>query len=238
MMAGAHPKTQLKAPSIALASRLIAAASGHVAIVTVAPELPGALPLIRHLARRGVRVQLGHSMATGKTALAAANAGAAGLTHLYNAMRIHHREPSLLTPLISGRFKSFTAEIITDGVHLAPDFIGWLLSAAPDRLYAVSDGCSAVCARAGARLTLGSLRLRRDGPVAVVAGNGILAGGATALTAHPARLHKALGHFSPADQLALYFATQRTLFPQAAKRARLKNHFDGSTLRFLGCEHS
>ena len=69
---------------------------GPVAAVTLAPELPGALELIPKLARRGVRVSLGHSEASFDQAQAAFEAGARGVTHLFNAMRgLHHREPGL-----------------------------------------------------------------------------------------------------------------------------------------------
>jgi N-acetylglucosamine-6-phosphate deacetylase len=222
--AGAHRPSLLHAPDLDLARSLIAAAGGRVAIVTLAPELPGALPLIRELARAGVRVQLGHTRATAEQARHAARAGATGITHLFNAMAIHHRSPGLLGPLLEGRL---TAELITDGIHLAPEFVRWCHQAAGPSLYAVSDGCAAAGCRSRQPLTLGPLSIRRQGDAAVLP-DGTLAGGATALAEHPRRL-------GDRRLLPLFYALQRRLFPAEARRPLWGlNHFDRSTLRFLG----
>ncbi|MBI3544468.1 MAG: amidohydrolase family protein [Deltaproteobacteria bacterium] len=223
MMAGAHPKRCLRRPSPEAALGLVREARGHVAIVTLAPELPGAPATIRRLVARGIRVQLGHTLASADEAARAVRAGASGITHLYNAMRTHHRSPGVLTPLARGHV---TAEIITDGLHLDRDFVRWCCAASPHRLYAVSDGCSAVGARAGQRLTLGSLVLKRVGDAAVVASNGILAGGATYLTGHPRG-------FASRAVLPLFYELQRGFFPRAAAAVKLRNHFDARSLRFL-----
>jgi N-acetylglucosamine-6-phosphate deacetylase len=228
-MAGAHPKAALAAPSWGLAAELISLARSRVAIVTVAPELPGALQLIRKLSKTGVRVQLGHTLATSGEALAAAAAGATGITHLFNAMKVHHREPGVLAPLARGLL---TAEIITDGVHLDPQFVHWCTCAARGKLYAVSDGCSAVGARKGARLTLGSLKLRREGPAALTSPGGVLAGGATFLSEHPSLLAKQLGATEARKLLPLFHELQSRLFRSGVASGR--NHFDRRTLRFVG----
>ncbi|MBI3557874.1 MAG: hypothetical protein HY074_16555 [Deltaproteobacteria bacterium] len=229
LMAGAHPKGALKKPNLALIHELLRAACGHVTIVTLAPEMPGALPLIRYLAQRNIRVQLGHTLADATQARAAVGAGATGVTHLFNAMRTHHRSPGLLAPLRRGQL---TAEIITDGLHLDPEFVLWCCGAAPDSLYAVSDGCSAVGAKPGAHLTLGSLKLERRAKAAVVADSGILAGGATYLTAHPVVFGR-LG-VTPKNFLHLFYGIQQRLFPHVRTSARARNHFDPKTLRYLG----
>lgn len=229
-MAGAHPKNNLHLPDWSLAEKLISAACGHVAIVTLAPELPGALELIRKLTKKGVRVQIGHTMATSAEALAACKAGACGVTHLYNAMRVHHRSPGVLAPLRQGLL---TAEIITDDVHLDREFVQWNLRAAPDHLYAVSDGCSAVGARKNAQLTLGSLALKREGAAAIVAASGTLAGGATYLTEHPARILKGLPAREQKQLFSIFHATQARLFKSLAKRNGGTNHFDAKTLKFV-----
>jgi DNA-binding GntR family transcriptional regulator len=91
---GAQPPFPLP-PDPEVAQRLLSLAP--VRVLTLAPELPGALDLIRLLAERGVRVQLGHTAATYQEALAALEAGASGFTHLYNAMTgLHHREPGVV----------------------------------------------------------------------------------------------------------------------------------------------
>ena len=67
-----------------------------IKIITIAPELPGALKVIERCAGLGIRVNMGHSDATYAQALEGKKAGATGITHFFNAMRpFHHREPGL-----------------------------------------------------------------------------------------------------------------------------------------------
>lgn len=185
-MAGAHKPEFLESPSQRLFDDFNAAAQGTIAIVTLAPELKGALPLIRHMVKQGVRVQLGHSPAPWKDVEKGLQAGASGLTHAFNAMRFHHRDPGLLGALLS--HGKCTAELITDGVHVAPPVALWLNSSFLGRIYGVSDGCAAMGSKAGQSLSLGSLKLEKRGPVAYVKGTQILAGGATFLSEHPSLL--------------------------------------------------
>ena len=72
-----------------------------MALVTLAPELPGALEVVGPLVRRGVVVSAGHSGATAGQARAAVDAGVSWVTHLWNAMRpMHHREPGPIVALL------------------------------------------------------------------------------------------------------------------------------------------
>ncbi|WP_243028837.1 N-acetylglucosamine-6-phosphate deacetylase [Thermus albus] len=111
-----------------------------VRVVTLAPELPGALELVRFLAERGVRVQLGHTEAGYEEALAALESGAMGFTHLYNAMTgLHHRAPGVVgLALERGKW----AEVIPDGLHVHPAALKVALKAIPS-LYFVSDAVAA-----------------------------------------------------------------------------------------------
>ena len=94
----------------------------HVRLVTLAPELPGALPVIEALAERGVLVSSGHSMATYAEAQAAFAAGTRYGTHLFNAMpTLEHREPGLPGALLLAPDQ--TVGIIPDGVHTHPAMI-------------------------------------------------------------------------------------------------------------------
>ena len=168
--------------------------------------MPDALSAIRWLRARGVRVQLGHSKATTDQTLSALEAGAQGLTHLYNAMRTHHRDPGLLTGVLSGRAQS---EIITDGFHVHPLTVYAATQQFPGQLYGVSDCCAAAGTKLGAgsgRQTLGSISVVKKGPVAMVADPSgkpttTLAGAATLLSEHPERLYKALVLIVPARDL-------------------------------------
>jgi len=140
---GVHPVTDLQPPSIELFDRLQQAARGHILLLTIAPELPGALDLIAHATRSGVRVSLGHSNATAAETRAAIAAGATSATHTFNAMRrLDHRDPGIAAAVLDS--DSLFAELICDGIHVAPEFVRLWLGAKTDaRAILVTDGTSA-----------------------------------------------------------------------------------------------
>jgi len=114
-----------------------------VKTITVAPELDGATGLIRHIADVGINASMGHSDATYAEAEAGMNAGARGVTHLFNAMRgIHHREPGLAG---FGLMNSdIYVEVIADPFHLDLNILELIFSVKnPDRIILVSDTVSA-----------------------------------------------------------------------------------------------
>ncbi|MEW6058112.1 MAG: hypothetical protein AB1540_16015 [Bdellovibrionota bacterium] len=235
-VAGAHPHSNLKSPHLSDMNRWLRLAQGHIAIVTLAPELPQATSVIRSLKHRGIRVQMGHTEADSNQVFKAIKAGASGVTHLFNAMKVHHRSPGVLPALEQGLI---TAEIITDGVHLNADFILWCLKAAPQNLYAVSDGCSAVGAKKNQKLTLGSIVVTLKGAVAVAAQNNVLAGGATYLAEHPRRLVRSASQTlnNPDELFALFYEIQSQLFKRAAAgHHEVRNLFNPKTLSYLGTE--
>ena len=106
--------------------------------VTIAPELPGALDYIRGAAEMGVSVTLGHTDATFEQACAAFDVGATSLTHTYNAMPgLHHRKPG---PIGAALAKGAYAELICDGLHVAPAMVLLIYRAfGPDRVILISD---------------------------------------------------------------------------------------------------
>ncbi|HVU45897.1 MAG TPA: amidohydrolase family protein, partial [Terracidiphilus sp.] len=94
---GVQPKEHLLEPDIAIFDKLFEAAGGHARLMTLAPELSGAIELAAHATSRGVRVSVGHSDATAAETKAAIAAGAVSATHTFNAMRaLDHREPGIL----------------------------------------------------------------------------------------------------------------------------------------------
>src|SRR5579863_4398241 len=94
---GAHPPDDLLLPTVETFNRLWQAARGHIRMMTIAPELDGALEVTSEAARRGVCVSLGHSDAEMKSAVAGVAAGARHATHTFNAMRpLDHREPGII----------------------------------------------------------------------------------------------------------------------------------------------
>jgi N-acetylglucosamine-6-phosphate deacetylase len=116
---GAQPVEGIRDPDFDECAELIAAAQGRIHIMTLAPELPGGMELIRWLSERGVAASLGHSEADYDTALAAIEAGATRATHLYNAMSgLHHRKPGLAAACLNE--PGICAELILDGVHVSP----------------------------------------------------------------------------------------------------------------------
>ncbi len=119
---GAQNEAHMLAPDPLLLERLRAAAGQTLRMVTIAPELSGALPLIETLSAAGVTVAMGHSDATYEETLAGVRAGATHATHLFNAMRpLHHREPGLVGAALE---TGITCELINDGRHLHPAIVG------------------------------------------------------------------------------------------------------------------
>ncbi|MDJ0497490.1 MAG: N-acetylglucosamine-6-phosphate deacetylase [Acidimicrobiia bacterium] len=147
-----------------------------VRMVTLAPELPGALELIEALAEQGVVVSLGHSNATYDDALAGFQSGATVGTHLYNAMSaLHHRDPGLVGALLAER--EIVAEIIADGIHTHPAAvrIAWEAKK-PDHLVLVTDAMAAMGMGRG-RFVISSVDVLVDGTGPRNA-DGVLAGSA------------------------------------------------------------
>ena len=138
---GVHPAELLQPPSIALFDRFQQAARGHIKLLTLAPEAPGAPDLIRHAAQQGVRVSLGHTNATYAEAEAAIAAGATSATHTFNAMRpLDHREPGILAAVLDS---NLYAELICDGIHVAPAAVRLWLRLKCDHAILVTDAMSA-----------------------------------------------------------------------------------------------
>ena len=140
---GVQPAEHLLAPSIATFDRLIDAAHGHVRLMTLAPELPGAAELTAHATARGVRVSVGHSNATAAETRSAIDAGAVSATHTFNAMRaLDHREPGILGTVLTS--DALYAELICDGIHTQPEIVKlWWTAKGPERAILVTDAMSA-----------------------------------------------------------------------------------------------
>lgn len=137
---GAQDPAYLRDPDAATFGRLVGAAGGHARMVTLAPELPGAVELVRRAIAAGVVAAVGHTDATYDQAHRAIDAGATVATHLFNGMRgLHHREPGpVLACLESPRV---TCELVADGVHLHPRTVAF--AAASSEVALVTDAMGA-----------------------------------------------------------------------------------------------
>lgn len=140
---GVQPAAHLLDPDIPTFDRLFDAAAGHVKLMTLAPELPGAKDLAAHASARGVRISVGHSNATAAETRTVIEAGAASATHTFNAMRaLDHREPGILGTVLTT--DSLYAELICDGIHNAPEMVKlWWRAKGPERAILVTDAMSA-----------------------------------------------------------------------------------------------
>jgi N-acetylglucosamine-6-phosphate deacetylase len=140
---GVHPPAYLVEPTLQIFDRFWQAARGHIRMMTIAPELPGALEVIAEAARRKVLVSIGHSDATLAAARAGAKAGARHATHTFNAMRpLDHREPGILAEVLTDT--QLTADIIADGIHVAPEVVQLFLQAKGfDRAVLITDATAA-----------------------------------------------------------------------------------------------
>jgi N-acetylglucosamine-6-phosphate deacetylase len=167
-------------------------ASPDVGIVTLAPELDGAIELIEWLVARGHRASLGHSGATYEQALAAIAAGARHATHLFNRMPpLHHRSPGLAGAILQS--EEIAAEIICDGAHVHPALVRMAVAAKrPSRLFAITDGTAVSGLREGATARLGDQTIVAGRSTALLA-DGTLAGSALTMDRAFATLVRAVG---------------------------------------------
>jgi len=134
---------------------VIEAHAPDIAVVTLAPELEGALDLIAWLSSRSIRVSLGHSSATCEQGLAAIAAGARRATHLFNRMPpLHHRQPGLAGAVLQS--DEVAVELICDGAHVHPALVRMVVAAKKEsRVMAISDGTAASALPPGTPARLG-----------------------------------------------------------------------------------
>jgi N-acetylglucosamine-6-phosphate deacetylase len=141
-------------------------------MITIAPELPGALAAIRRLTRSGVIVAVGHTDADERQVGAALDAGATVATHLFNAMRpVHHRTPGPVPLLLTDA--RCQVELICDGVHIHPDVIRLVLAAAGIERTALVTDAMAAAGMPDRTFSLGDRRFRvANGRARLVGENG------------------------------------------------------------------
>lgn len=168
---GAHDESQLLKPNSA---EKLLKFLGKIKLLTLAPELEGAIDLIKQAVTSGSIVSLGHTMATSEEFQKATTAGAKMVTHLFNGQRpIHQREPGISIAALVDEDVYFG--IIVDGEHVHFDLIRLAQNSAADRMIVVSDASAALRAPAGKAHSLGGQDLIVDQSGAARRSDGTLA---------------------------------------------------------------
>jgi len=171
---GAHNPSLLRAPDQAEIADLLDVGQGGITMVTIAPELPGAIEAIEYLANEGVIVAIGHSAANAQVTKEAIDSGATVVTHFYNGLppldeQIQNiTSHALLDP-------SLTLELILDGIHVNEEKAALILGLEPRRVALVTDAMSAAGSIDG-KYQIGSLAVTVAGGRATLDSTGSLAG--------------------------------------------------------------
>jgi N-acetylglucosamine-6-phosphate deacetylase len=172
---GAHDPAVLRPPDAGSVDMLLAAGRGAIRMVTIAPELDGAIPAVKRLVDAGVLAAVGHTDALAEDVIPAVDAGATVATHLFNGMRpLHHREPGPVGTLLDD--ERVTVELICDLVHLHPAVVRLAAHhVGAGRTVLITDAISAAGAGDGV-YDIGGLEVTVTDGVPTLAGGGSLAG--------------------------------------------------------------
>ena len=232
---GAHAPELLRAPHLSEIKSLIEWGQGTIAMVTIAPELEGALESISWLASQGIVAAIGHSDADADTARAAIDAGAKVVTHFTNAMAKMVGGQSMATEVLED--SDISLELINDGTHVPIDVIEVLKKSALERTILVTDAMSAAGSIDGKYL-IGDLEVEVKDSIARLVSNGSLAG--STLT-----MERAFINFMNKDGVNIVDAVHAAS-TRAAQVFGLKNvgsisigkkadilHFDGKKIELL-----
>ena len=178
---GAQHIAAIREPSIEELDKLAQMSNGHIKMITVAPEMPGAFDLIKHAVDMGIKISLGHSSATYDQVIEAVKAGATHITHAYNAMSgMHHRRPGMVGAMLS--CNRLTADVILDGFHVHPAAVKILKKCKGEMgLALITDATMAACMPPGEYELGGNKIIYGDGAVRLLNGN--LGGSALTLDA-------------------------------------------------------
>ncbi len=172
--AGAHAPELLRDPRLPEVESLLAAGRGTIRMVTIAPELPGALPAIAAITAANAVAAIGHTGCSETICREALAVGARGATHLFNAMPpLHHRDPGPVLALLDD--PRVTLELIADGRHVHLDLVRHVMRCAPERVALITDAMAAAGAADGCYRLGGHEVEVRDG-VAHLLGTQVLAG--------------------------------------------------------------
>jgi N-acetylglucosamine-6-phosphate deacetylase len=178
-VAGAHEVESLVAPTPERVDALIEACAGHLRVLTLAPDLPGAAEATARLTKAGISVAIGHARGSARLADCIA-AGANHVTHLFNAMSgLHHRDPGIVGMALDD--PHLLCGIILDGIHVHPSAARLACRLlGPERTLLVTDAANPAGMPDGEYELSGMPVSLRDGAVRDAAGT--LAGSALTMS--------------------------------------------------------
>jgi N-acetylglucosamine-6-phosphate deacetylase len=222
--AGALDPATFFDPDAGVLEALLAAGAGTVRMVTLAPELPGALELIGALARAGVIASIGHSDATYEQVRLAALAGARAVAHTFNAMRgLHHREPGTVGAALD--LPALSCELIADGVHVSAPALRLAVAAKGlGGLRLVTDAMQAAGMPDG-DYRLGRVRVAVEEGRALVAGTDVLAGSTLTMDGALAGIARLAGLSVP-EAVTLASTMPARLLGLGARKGQISPGFD------------
>jgi N-acetylglucosamine-6-phosphate deacetylase len=188
---GAQNVDAMLEPDSKALAQLIEAARGTARMITIAPELPGGIDLVRQAVEAGLIAAVGHTDAHYEQAMAAFDAGASVLTHAFNGMRgLHHRDPGSIG---AGSDRAdIVFEAINDGFHLHDAALRLLTTIAPGRVALITDAMAAAGVGDG-EYTLGEKKVIVSGGKAVLADGGSIAGSSLTMDRAVARAVREVG---------------------------------------------
>ena len=188
---GAHDPALLRNPDLAEIQSLIDAGQGNILMVTIAPELPGAIEAIKLMVKNAITVAIGHSAATYEQAVAAIDAGATVATHFYNGMpKFNESEQSITHAVLED--PRVQLELILDRHHLPDEIVKMVIEKAGDRIILITDAMAAAGAPDG-DYKIGDLEVVVKDGAARLSSNGSLAGSTLTLDLAHQELHKLTG---------------------------------------------
>jgi N-acetylglucosamine-6-phosphate deacetylase len=225
---GAQPEKAIRPPSIREMEQLIEASGANIRLVTLAPELPGALELVRFLVSQGIVVSAGHSQASYEQVMTAVEAGLSRVAHLYNGMPpFNHRLPGIVGAALI--CDDIYAELILDGIHISAGAAELALRAKGlDRVVLVSDATQAAGLGDGVYIRPGNRKvIVKDGAARLE--SGALAG--SALTQDRAVVNAGeMLDLSPAAALSLAGQTAAGSLGLGASKGTLAPGMDADIL--------
>ena len=178
---GAHVVAQLKVGELSAIDEVLSAADNFVSMVTVAPEIPGGLEVVKYLSKKNLISSIGHTNATYAQAVEGIKAGARSTTHLFNAMSpLAHRDPGAVGAVLDN--EDIFAELILDGIHIHEAIFRIALKCkGVDRINLITDATSLAGLPDGEYGALPDRAVTKIGGKIVLAGTDTLAGSALSM---------------------------------------------------------